>query len=850
MTSGSRFPASGPATVRLRLLCRGVVQGVGFRPCLHRLAVALGLRGSAENVAAGVQLELWGTRPRLERFLASLPAALPAAARLEPPVPEWFCVADAGTPTGPPGLRIAAAPPRPLGIGLFAPALAADQAPCAACLAELADPSDRRHGYPFISCSSCGPRYSIATAEPYCRAHTTLAAFPLCPACRREFEDPADRRFHAETVGCPACGPRLRFLDAAGRPLSRDPLAAAVALLRGGGILALQGVGGFQLLVDAADAAAVARLRQRKRRPAKPFALLAATPASLQAFCRIDSSERAVLAGPAAPIVLLRRRHEALEALPGVAPGSACLGGMLPASPLHHLLAVGFGGPLVATSGNPSGEPLCIDPGEAVARLGASAAMPIADAFLVHDRPIARPLDDSVVQVIEGRPVLLRRARGHAPEPLELPDPEPDPEPEPQAISGGHAPAVLLALGGDLKCAPGLAREGRVWLAPHLGDVAAGPVLERLRAGLAEALEGGATAALALACDAHPGYLTHQLAHAREARPQEVPHHLAHALAVLAEHGVEPPLLALTLDGIGYAPGPGHRLRGGELLRLTADGHQWLAGLRPFPLPGGTQAITEPRRVALGLLAAAGGDGLDHPGASRTREAFTVHERRLLLQAVRAGCNSPLCSAAGRLFDAAASLLGLCQVLSHEGEGGQRLEGAAAAAPRERGAYPLPLVCPGEAPPLGWLDWQPLLANLLADVAAGVTAPVCAVRFHRGLARGLAAAAAAAAAPQPGTPVALAGGCFQNRLLLELTADALRRRGLRPLWSVQAPGNDGGLALGQIQALRGLHRRRPEGMPSSADVPINGQEMEPCGSRDHVPGRRRSDPLDRDPAAG
>ncbi|MEB3323475.1 MAG: Sua5/YciO/YrdC/YwlC family protein, partial [Synechococcaceae cyanobacterium] len=317
----SPSPAEGAAPARLRLLCRGVVQGVGFRPCVHRLAAGLGLRGSAENVAAGVQLDLLGPRPRLEAFLARLRAALPAAARLEPLAPQWLPAAAGGASAEPPGLRIAAAAPRPLGIGLFAPALAADRAPCPACLAELADPANRRHGYPFISCSTCGPRYTIATAEPFARAHTTLASFALCPACRREFEDPADRRFHAETIGCPACGPRLRLLDGAGRPLPGDPLAGAVARLRRGRILALQGVGGFQLLVDAADPAAVERLRRRKRRPAKPFALLAASPEPLEALCRITAAEREVLAAAAAPIVLLRRRPGTAAALPAVAPG-------------------------------------------------------------------------------------------------------------------------------------------------------------------------------------------------------------------------------------------------------------------------------------------------------------------------------------------------------------------------------------------------------------------------------------------------------------------------------------------------------------------------------------------------
>ena len=410
------------AEARLRLHCRGVVQGVGFRPLVHRLASELALVGEVENIVGAVRLELQGERRALELLVRRLPEALQPPGALEPLEPEWL----PPLVPAPRGLRIAAAAARPLGPGLIAPSLAADLAPCPACLAELADPTSRRHRYPFISCSRCGPRYAIATAEPYARAHTTLAGFPLCAACQAEFEDPADRRFHAETIGCPACGPRLQLLAPDREPLAgtgaADPLREAAALLRRGCILALQGVGGFQLLVDATNGVAVARLRRRKRRPHKPFALLLADLAPLEGQVRITLAERRELEGAAAPIVLLRRllppAATAGSVAPAVAPGSPCLGVMLPASPLHLLLAQAVGRPLVATSGNPSGEPLCTEPAEALERLGATA-----DAFLVHNRPIARPLDDSVLQLIEGRAVLVRRARGYAPAALDLPRP-------------------------------------------------------------------------------------------------------------------------------------------------------------------------------------------------------------------------------------------------------------------------------------------------------------------------------------------------------------------------------------------------------------------------------------------
>lgn len=829
----------------LRLHCRGVVQGVGFRPAVARLAAALGLEGCLANIPGAVRIELAGPRPVLERFVARLEQALPAAARLEGLQLEWLAPPLPRALSEARGLRIAATTAQPLGVGLVAPSLVADRAPCRRCRRELRDSADRRCGYAFISCCDCGPRYSIATAEPFARDHTTLAAFSLCPSCQREFDDPADRRFHAETIGCPACGPRLRLLDAGGQPLAAapatDPLTPAVELLRSGAILALQGVGGFQLLVKASDAAAVARLRSRKRRPHKPFALLIDTPGRLAGLVDPSPAELAALEDPAAPIVLLPCPNDAHgTVLAGVAPGAPGLGVMLPASPLHLLLAEAFAGPLVATSGNRSGEPLCIDAAEALARLGG-----IADAFLVHDRRIARPLDDSLLQLIDGRPALLRRARGFAPEALALPRMQPSMPLSHQApdAAGGSAaatncatadpPAALLALGSDLKSAPALAVGERLWLAPFLGDLADSRCLERWRAGLAEQLQQWRPNLAAVAIDAHPQYLSSQLAGSLLQTPQRreqhgqgrlldtcagdpprsrlqtlpVAHHRAHGLAVAAEHGLPLPLPALVLDGLGYGGGP-VPLWGCELLWLEAWGARRLASLRPLPLPGGERAVREPRRSALGLLWAAG--LLEHPGAAVLGKAFETAERNLLLQALETGCQSPWCSSAGRLFDAVASLLNLVQRASHEAHAGLLLQAAASRAADEAGAYPMPLLPAADVsgprqPDLPLLDWQPLLAALLDDLAAGRSQELCAARFQAGLIRGLTLAVAACSpehAGASGNSIVLAGGCFQNRLLLEGLIGALRQHGLRPHWSEQLPGNDGGLAAGQILALQ------------------------------------------------
>jgi hydrogenase maturation factor HypF (carbamoyltransferase family) len=1063
-----------------------VVQGVGFRPAVHRLARQLGLAGTLHNASGLVQLDLHGDRQDLERFLRDLPAALPPGARLEPLEPQWLpAAAGAADPSVPvaselrstaePALRISAAEPdpsSPLTIGLIAPSLVADRAPCAACLRELEDPASRRHGDPFISCCACGPRYAIATATPWRRAHTTHAPFRPCPACAAEFADPNDRRFHAETISCPLCGPRLSLLvaaEAAGGPSSGEGgedggpppgaggatglgpaaagafrellgpppepgcsasahhtalIAAAADLLNGGRILALQGVGGFQLLVDAAHGPAVARLRRRKRRPAKPFALLVADPAWIAAelqsrpdhaspdasnpeasnpeasspeasspeasnpeasnakasspeasnakasnpeasnpeasspeasspdasnpeasypeasspeasspdatgpehpsaerppvdqqpadWAALSPAALRELRSAAAPIVLLPRRAGRPDPYPAVAPGSPLLGVMLPASPLHWLLARRFGRPLVCTSGNRSGEPLCTDPTEALQRLAG-----IADALLFHDRPIARPLDDSLLQLIDGRPSLLRRARGYAPEPLAPPPrlnsgPPPAAEPAapprsaaaatagspaaapaaapgstpastagspasaPATMAGspaaapGSAPAatagspaaapaatadspaaarattparppagdhpgadfaggLVLAVGGDLKCAPALASGERVWLAPHLGDLADPRIQARLTAGLAELQARQARPLQAIACDRHPAYRSHQLAAAHAATTGTplltVQHHAAHALAVIAEHGLQTPLLAFCADGLGYGEASGDDpdrqpqppLWGGELLGIGAQRIERLAALRPLPLVGGERACLEPRRVALGLLASAGPWALAHRGAARSLAAFPANDRALLLQLLEQGLHCPWTSSLGRLFDGVASLLGVCQRLSYEGEAALRLQGLAsrqgawAEADHCGAAHPFPRsAAPAvgqETLPLGWIDWEPALAALLAERAAGVPRRISAARFHRGLADALGELLTSAAATRGCRVVVLAGGCFQNALLLEALIRRLRRSGLEPHWAAAVPPNDGGLALGQLEALRRASRR-------------------------------------------
>jgi hydrogenase maturation protein HypF len=805
---------------RLRLQIEGLVQGVGFRPFVHRLATALELAGWVENTAAGVCLELEGSTAALEALLARLPRERPPHSRLDRLQQQWL------PPQSSAGFRILTtaaqgAPGRP-------PAAATalqlpDLAPCAACLAELIDPASRRCGYAFTSCAHCGPRFSILRALPFERRHTALASFPLCAACASEYADPSNRRFHAQTSGCPACGPRLSWFTPGG-PRLRDParpsgplspcLAAAAAALRAGRIVALQSVGGFQLLCLAHSEAAVAELRRRKGRPEKPFALLAPDLAWVRRHCLLGPAEEQLLTGPAAPIVLLRRRPlewvgpdpEAGASNPiassiassiatGVAPHNPWLGVMLAASPLHALLLRELGEPLLATSGNRCGEPLCADPERVEEELGA-----IADGILGHDRPIANPVDDGLIQLVAGAPMLLRHARGQAPSVLALTPLLPHPD----RLAG------VVAMGGQLKgsLAVGVAG-GRAWLGPHLGDLDSLAAEQRLRQALSDALERFGLHPRCFVVDGHPAYASRrigaELAAAAGVPLLEVQHHQAHLLACMAEHGLPPPAVGVAWDGAGH--GGDGTLWGGECLRLEEPGgaapFTRLARLRPFPLPGGERAMREPRRAALGLLYAGFGpaafDGV--PRLLPSLAAFGADERPVLARMLQQRLQSPLCSSVGRLFDAIASLLGLAQRCSFEGQAALRLEAAARAAlPAVPGrlapaAYTVAIRPGGHGEP--WLlDWQPLLEALLHDLAADRPVEAIALAFHQALAQLLPALAGQLGVKR----LLLAGGCFQNRLLLELAVECLADAGIEALWPQRIPCNDAGLALGQLLA--------------------------------------------------
>lgn len=765
---------------------RGLVQGVGFRPFVWRLARRTGLTGEALNDGEGVLIRAWGTAAQLAGFEAALKREAPPLARVE--------AIERRPLSGlvPADFRIAASEG-----GAIATGIVPDAATCPECLAEVLDPADRRYRYPFTNCTHCGPRLSIIRAIPYDRGATSMAAFAMCAACRAEYDDPADRRFHAEPNACPVCGPRLWLSDADGRQIEveagRDAIAAAAGRIRAGQIVAIKGIGGFHLACDAAHPDAVARLRQRKHRFHKPLALMARDLAMVTAYAEVGATEADLLASAAAPVVVLRRRTDSAPLAPEVAPGQGTVGFMLPSTPLHHLLARELSVPFVLTSGNASDEPQVIDNAEALERLAG-----IADVWLMHDRDIVSRLDDSVWRVADQTPVVLRRARGHAPAPLVL------------AKAFDAAPRIL-AMGAELKSTFCLLQGRSAVLSQHIGDLAETAAHDDYRAMLALYRRLFAFAPEVVAIDQHPDYLSSQwgerLAAECGAAVQRVRHHHAHVAAVLAEHGVSPaapPVLGIVLDGLGM--GERGELWGGEFLCADYRAAERLAAFTAVPLLGGHRAMREPWRNAFAHLHQfVGWDSVERRFADLAIVRLVRgHQPPVLLRMLESGLNAPPASSAGRLFDAAAAILGIRpEGVSYEGQAAIELE--ALAEPEmagEDGAYPHELLV-GEPPRIGW---APLWAALLDDVGRGTAPGRIAARLHRGVVAAVAQTACELARARHLPTVVLSGGVFQNRILLEGVAQALRDRGLDVLTPRQVPANDGGIALGQAAvaaALRG-----------------------------------------------
>jgi hydrogenase maturation protein HypF len=786
---GVRVPAAGAGVARgaRRIVVEGVVQGVGFRPFVWRLATELGLAGRVRNAAGRVEIEAAGDPRTLDAFIRRLRGEAPPRAHVDAVTATALPAEEAGTLPLP--FVIAESVSVAATERLFPP----DIATCDDCLREVHDPADRRHRYPFTNCTNCGPRATIIDELPYDRARTTMRAFPLCPACAAEYADPANRRFHAEPVACPACGPQLAYRPtAAPAPTAREDaaLVAAAADLVAGRIVAIKGLGGYHLACDATDDAAVQRLRDRKRRWAKPFAVMVADLPAVERLARVGATERALLAGPERPIVLLvARRHGEPRLAPSVAAGNHRLGIFLPYTPLHHLLMAAVGRPIVLTSGNLSDEPLATDDADAAERLAG-----LADAFLVHDREIRARYDDSVGRVVAGRASLVRRGRGYAPEALPLP------------VAAGRP---ILAVGAELKHTFTLARGRRAHVAPHNGDLEDLPTHRAFTDGLEHLGRLLALEPEVVAHDLHPEYLSTKYAVARfpADRRIAIQHHHAHVASCAAEHGIMGPFIGVAYDGLGM--GDDGTLWGGEILAADLVGYRRLARFGRAPLPGGALAVERPWRMALGYLLAgesfpgdngggndahddAQGGAIDPDLAAAFVARLDPREVAILRTQVARRLNAPVASSAGRLFDAAASLLGLRDVAEYEAQAAIDLEIAAG----ERSASPLPARFARVDGVLVY-DPRPTLRALLEGVAAGRAVGPLAAAFHETIAEVTRELVAGAAAETGLRLVCLSGGVFQNRRLASTLLRRLGRDGFEVFINRRVPVNDGGISYGQ-----------------------------------------------------
>ncbi|HEV7208565.1 MAG TPA: carbamoyltransferase HypF [Mycobacteriales bacterium] len=744
-----------PGATRARAYVSGLVQGVGFRPFVWREATARGLSGWVGNDAAGVVLEVEGAASAVASLLEALTRPPPLARvdeiRSEPLAPAGgagFAVRTSRTG----GARRALVSP--------------DTATCADCARELHDPADRRFQHPFVNCTSCGPRYTIVQAVPYDRSRTTMAPFPFCSACHAEYLDPADRRFHAEPVCCPNCGPQLRLLDRSGTTAATEAIAGTAGLLHAGRVVAVKGLGGYHLAVDARQEAAVAVLRRRKHREDRPFALMVLDVEAAAELCEIGPAELALLTSAARPIVILQRRRSGTVA-PSVAPGSPSLGLMLPYTPMHTLLLEAFGGPLVLTSGNVSDEPIAFADADAAERLGG-----IADAFLVHDRAIRTRVDDSVCKVVGGRVVPIRRSRGYVPTPIPLPQ---------------ASPESILACGSALKNTFCVTRGQHAFVSHHIGDLDDYATLLSYVDGIAHLTGLLDVAPAVVAHDLHPDYPSTRYAlDLPDVQLIAVQHHHAHIASCLADNGVSGPVIGVAFDGVGL--GLDGTSWGGEFLLADLSGFTRAAHLAEVAMPGGDAAARQPWRMAAAHLDAAY-DGVLPAGLAVAQRQGRRWEQ--VLSVARAGVNAPRTSSAGRLFDAVSALLGVRDVVTYEAQAAIELEYVAD--PAETGSYRVPV----SDDPVARVQVADLIRALTEDLRRGTPVPVLAGRFHNALADVVADVCRRLRAAHGLGTVALSGGVFQNSLLLCRCLQRLEADRFTVLTHREVPPNDGGISLGQ-----------------------------------------------------
>jgi hydrogenase maturation protein HypF len=743
----------------------GIVQGVGFRPFIYRLATEAGLAGTVRNTSGCVEIDVEGQCKQIDAFIGEIKKQVPPAARIEKIITEELI------PVGVKGFTILSSQPRDDEYQLLSP----DLATCPACTAEISNPSDRRFHYPFTNCTNCGPRFTIIQDIPYDRPRTTMSRFKMCPDCQREYDDPLNRRFHAQPNACPVCGPQLELVASNGDGIKcQDPLTEAARLLKAGNIVAIKGLGGYLLACDATSETAVSRLRLKKKRPAKPFAIMVPEMEWAKDLCYVSDAEARLLLSPESPIVLLKMKTAAGLA-PAVAPGLKYLGVMLPYTPLHHLLLAETGLPLVMTSGNLSEEPIARDNDEALSRLGA-----IADYLLMHNRDIYVTYDDSVVMQVDDAAMVVRRARGYAPSPIRL----------------GFTTRPIMAAGAEMKGSFCLTRDNYAFVSQHIGDMENTETMLHYENTLRIYRQLFRIEPEIIACDMHPDYLS--AVYARElaaANPHlslvNVQHHQAHIASVMAEHGIAEPVIGVAFDGTGY--GTDGTIWGGEFLLVSPKKCERLAHLEYVPLPGGDAAIRNPYRIALSYLYyLLGRQSLDDrlPLVRDTDET----ELNLLTQQIDRRFNSSLTSSCGRLFDAVAALIGVRRSVSYEAQAAMELETLAVDVPFSGRLYPFDF-CGSET--LGIIKLDRLIGAILEDIYGGVTQAEIACRFHRSMASMIGHVCFRLSERADINTIALSGGVFQNRLLLHLTRQQLELYGLKVLYNRQVPANDGGIALGQ-----------------------------------------------------
>ncbi len=747
---------------RLRMVIHGAVQGVGFRPFVYRLATELQLTGWVLNSSQGVFIEVEGVLAKLEDFLRRLERDKPPRAFIQSLEYSWL------DPVGYASFEIRHSDESGRKTAFILP----DIATCPDCLREIFDPTDRRYRYPFTNCTNCGPRFSIIHALPYDRPNTTMKKFTMCSDCQTEYETPLDRRFHAQPNACPRCGPHLELWDRQGNVLAQrdEALLKAAESIRRGQIVALKGLGGFHLITDARNEEAVQELRRRKHREEKPLALMYPNLETVKEHCEVSQLEERLLVSPESPIVLVRRRGDARIA-PAVAPRNPYLGVMLPYTPLHHLLMAELGSPVVATSGNLSDEPICTDEHQALHKLNT-----IADLLLVHNRPIARHVDDSIVRIVAGRELVLRRARGYAPLPITL-------------KAANSELRTVLAVGAHLKNTVALSVGSNVFISQHIGDLETTEAFGAFQRVIADFEKLYEARPSVIVHDLHPAYLSTQYAQQQYLPRMSVQHHYAHVLACMAENELDGPVLGVSWDGTGY--GLDGTIWGGEFLLATRENFRRVAHLRQFRLPGGEQAIKEPRRTALGVLYEIYGDALLGMRELAPVQAFSEKELEIVWAMLQKKINVPLTSSVGRLFDAVASLAGLRQSTRFEGQAAMELEFALTETDE---TYHLEIM------ERDVLDWGPLVEAILNDVHGGVSVSKISARFHNALVEAIVTVARCVKEER----VVLTGGCFQNKYLTERAITRLRDAGFRVYWHQRVPPNDGGIALGQIGAASSL----------------------------------------------